>query len=149
MSKFPYIGNLDISVIEQMYQEYQTDPDSLDQSWQSFFEGFEFSRTKFSGEFSDAFDKEFKVINLINAYRKRGHLFTTTNPVRTRRKYFPTLDLENYELEEADLEQEFYAGKEIGIGKARLSEIVDYLEMRGLTKKSSSSTCTVSTLKRG
>ena len=128
MDKFSYVGNMDPAAIEQMYQQYLKDPDSLESSWQRFFEGFEFSRTQFQGEFSDAFDTEFKVINLINGYRKRGHLFTTTNPVRSRRKYFPTLDLENYDLSESDLDKEFHAGKEIGIGKAKLSVIVDYLE---------------------
>ena len=122
------MGNLDIALIDQMYKQYQEDPGSVETTWQRFFEGFEFARTQFNGEFSDAFDKEFKVINLINGYRKRGHLFTTTNPVRTRRKYFPTLDLENYGLSENDLDTEFHAGKEIGIGRARLSTIVDYLK---------------------
>lgn len=128
MDKFSYMGNMDIAVIDQMYKQYQKDPGSVESTWQRFFEGFEFARTQFNGEFSDAFDKEFKVINLINGYRKRGHLFTNTNPVRTRRKYFPTLDLENYDLSDEDLDTEFHAGKEIGIGKATLSTIVKYLE---------------------
>ncbi|MDF1573098.1 MAG: 2-oxoglutarate dehydrogenase E1 component [Bacteroidales bacterium] len=128
MDKFSYMGNIDIAVIDQMYRQYKNDPDSVESTWQRFFEGFEFARTQFNGEFSDAFDKEFKVINLINGYRKRGHLFTNTNPVRTRRKYFPTLDLENYDLSEKDIDTEFHAGKEIGIGKTKLSTIVEYLE---------------------
>ncbi|MEX0988105.1 MAG: 2-oxoglutarate dehydrogenase E1 component [Bacteroidales bacterium] len=128
MDKFSYMGNLDLAVIDQMYQQYLNDPASVETTWQRFFEGFEFARTQFNGEFSDLFDKEFKVINLINGYRKRGHLFTTTNPVRTRRKYYPTLDLENYELTEQDLDTSFYAGKEIGIGKAKLRNIVDFLK---------------------
>lgn len=127
MDKFSYMGHVDIAVIEQMYQQYLHDPDAVESSWQKFFEGFEFARTQYNAEFSEAFDKEFKVINLINGYRKRGHLFTTTNPVRTRRKYFPTLDLENYDLVETDLDTEFFAGKEIGIGKAKLSDIVGHL----------------------
>lgn len=128
MDKFSYIGNMGIEMIDQMYQQYLKDKESVETSWQRFFEGFEFARTQFNGEFSDAFDKEFRVINLINGYRKRGHLFTTTNPVRTRRKYFPTLDLENYDLSEEDLETEFFAGKEIGIGKASLAGIVEHLK---------------------
>ncbi|HKK62957.1 MAG TPA: hypothetical protein VJ951_10360, partial [Bacteroidales bacterium] len=128
MDKFSYLGNIDIDLIEKMYQQYQTNPESIEPSWKKFFEGFDFARTQFNGEFSEAFDKEFKVINLINGYRKRGHLFTKTNPVRTRRKYFPTLDLENYELSNDDLDTQFFAGKEIGIGKASLREIVDHLE---------------------
>ncbi|MEA4980953.1 MAG: 2-oxoglutarate dehydrogenase E1 component, partial [Petrimonas sp.] len=55
------------------------------------------------------------------------HLFTKTNPVRSRRQYSPTLDLENFNLSESDLDTEFEAGKEIGIGRATLREIVDHL----------------------
>ena len=128
MDKFSFLGNSEIGAVENLYQQYLKDPESVDPGWQRFFEGFEFARTQFNGEFSEYFDKEFNVINLINGYRKRGHLFTTTNPVRTRRQYFPTLDLENYDLTEEDLDREFFAGKEIGIGKARLSDIVDYLK---------------------
>ncbi len=128
MDKFSFLGNIGISVIEEMYQQYREDPDSVERSWHRFFEGFEFARTQFNGAVSETFDKEFKVINLINGYRKRGHLFTTTNPVRTRRKYFPTLDLENYGLSNDDLDTEFFAGKEIGIGKAKLSVIVENLK---------------------
>ncbi len=102
---FSYLGNLDIGAVEQMYQQYLTDPDSLDESWRNFFKGFEFARENFREEVSsEILDKEFKVINLIDAYRKRGHLFTKTNPVRTRRQYFPTLDLENFGLSEDDLD---------------------------------------------
>jgi len=46
-------------------------------------------------------------LSLVNAYRTRGHLFTKTNPVRERRHYFPTLDLENFGLAEGDLETVF------------------------------------------
>ena len=42
--------------------------------------------------------KEFQVIELMNGYRSRGHLFTKTNPVRERRKYEPTLAIENFGL---------------------------------------------------
>lgn len=128
MDKFSFLGGLDISAIEEMYQQFLNNPENVDATWQQFFKGFEFARTQYAGEVSKTFDKEFKVLNLINGYRKRGHLFTKTNPVRSRRKYFPTLDLENYDLSNEDLETEFFAGTEIGIGKAPLSKIVDYLE---------------------
>jgi 2-oxoglutarate dehydrogenase E1 component len=72
--------------------------------------------------------KEFRVIALINAYRERGHLFTRTNPVRDRRTYSPTLDLENFGLADADLATEFEAGSELGIGRATLAAIVDHLK---------------------
>ncbi|MES2395455.1 MAG: 2-oxoglutarate dehydrogenase E1 component, partial [Bacteroidota bacterium] len=71
--------------------------------------------------------KEFDVINLINGYRSRGHLFTQTNPVRERRKYAPTLDIENFGLNESDLEIVFQAGAQIGLGPAKLKDIIAHL----------------------
>ena len=129
LDEFSFLGNLEIETVEALYRDYRKDPHSVDKSWQQFFKGFEFARHDFSPrEVSETLDKEFKVINLIDAYRKRGHLFTKTNPVRTRRKYFPTLDLENYGLGEEDLDTTFHAGREIGIGPAQLRDILDHLK---------------------
>jgi len=129
MDKHSYLGNSDISSIEKLYEQYCSDPSSVDESWRKFFEGFEFARSNYDTDTSLKFvDKEFKVINLIEAYRKRGHLFTETNPVRTRRKYSPTLDLENFELSERDLDTTFQAGKEIGAGAVSLREIITRLK---------------------
>jgi 2-oxoglutarate dehydrogenase E1 component len=122
-----FLGNIDINAVESIYQDYLKDPGSVEESWQQFFSGFEFARKNFAEDLSsETLDKEFKVINLIQAFRKRGHLFTKTNPVRTRRKYFPTLDIENYGLEDGDLDLVFHAGKEIGLGPTKLREIVDH-----------------------
>jgi 2-oxoglutarate dehydrogenase E1 component len=55
-------------------------------------------------------------------------LFTRTNPVRTRRKYSPTLDIENFGLTQEDLNKTFQAGKEIGLGNAKLAEIIAHLQ---------------------
>ena len=68
------------------------------------------------------------LINLIDDYRKSGHLFTKTNPVRERRKYTPTLDYKNFGLEESDLEIEFQAGEQVGIGPSTLKVIITHLE---------------------
>ncbi len=129
MDDLSFLGNGEIDAIEELFEKFRNNPEALDPSWQKFFQGFNFAvRNANKGELhSDTFDKEFKVINYIDAFRKRGHLFTPTNPVRTRRKYFPTLDLENYGLSENDLDLEFHAGREIGIGKTTLRKIVDYL----------------------
>ncbi|MBI9053599.1 MAG: 2-oxoglutarate dehydrogenase E1 component [Bacteroidales bacterium] len=130
MDKFSFLGNSEIESIEKLYTQYQSDPESVDEQWQKFFQGFEFAQKSFptSNNTGELFDNEFKVINLIEGYRKRGHLFTQTNPVRTRRKYKPTLAIENYGLTEKDLSITFQAGKNIGIGPASLQEIIAHLE---------------------
>lgn len=130
MDKVSYVGNADVNAIDHLYQMYRQDPESVDIGWKKFFEGFEFARTNYEdgGDIPENFQKEFKVINLINGYRSRGHLFTKTNPVRDRRKYEPTLAIENFGLEESDLNTVFQAGEQVGIGPATLKEIIDHLE---------------------
>ncbi|HEX7414101.1 MAG TPA: 2-oxoglutarate dehydrogenase E1 component, partial [Bacteroidia bacterium] len=131
MDKFSYIGTNDVNAIEALFQQYSKDPNSVDASWRDFFKGFEFAQTSYSNKgdaVPESVSKEFKVINLINNYRQRGHLFTKTNPVRERRHYTPTLDIENFDLAKADLETVFHAGNEVGIGASKLKDIVAHLE---------------------
>jgi len=131
MDVLTFLGNSDSEAIEGLYQKYREDPQSVDISWQAFFRGFDFAKKYQSTDDTGSnahIDKEFKVINLIDGYRKRGHLFTKTNPVRSRRKYLPTLDIKNYGLGDEDLDTVFHAGKEIGLGPSTLREIVDFLE---------------------
>lgn len=133
MDKFSFIGNGDVDAIEGLFLQYQKDPNSVDKSWQDFFKGYDFAKTDYSsastsGAIPEQVNKEFKVINLINGYRTRGHLFTKTNPVRNRRKYKPDLGLDVFDLETKDLETVFQAGREIEIGPAKLKDIVAHLE---------------------
>jgi len=132
MDKFSSVGNQELEAIDDLYQSYLKNPESIDKSWQQFFAGFELARANYAEKPSavklDNLDKEFAILNLIHGYRQRGHLFTKTNPVRARRTYTPTLDIENFGLEAKDLETTFQAGNEIGIGPAKLKDIVAHLE---------------------
>lgn len=131
MDKISYVGNADVSAIDHLYKEYTQNPNNVDIGWQKFFEGFDFARTNFEdqGQIPENYQKEFRVINLITGYRSRGHLFTKTNPVRERRQYSPTLSIENFDLNETDLETVFQAGEIIGIGPNSLREIINHLEL--------------------
>ena len=128
MDSLSSLGNIDPQTLDELYREYQQNPNSVDESWQKFFKGFDFALAHYSTNGGELYDTEVKVLNLIDAYRKRGHLFTQTNPVRTRRKYSPTLDIENFGLNQSELETTFQAGKEIGIGPAKLNDIIDHLK---------------------
>jgi 2-oxoglutarate dehydrogenase E1 component len=131
MDKVSYVGNADVNAIDHLYTLYRQNPDDVDLGWQKFFEGFDFARTNFEdgGEIPENFKKEFKVLNLINGYRTRGHLFTKTNPVRERRQYSPTLEIENFGLTQEDLAEVFQAGTEVGLGACTLKEIIHHLEL--------------------
>ena len=134
MDKYSYIANAHSSYIDELYQSYKQDPESVDITWQKFFEGFEFSQSKYgeNGHAASASggvsDKEIAVSNLIHAYRTRGHLKSKTNPVRERKDRKALLDLSDFGLSEADLDVEFQSGAAIGIGKATLRKIVESLK---------------------
>ena len=129
MDKFPFLGSSHTSLIEKMYEDYLKDSSSVHKEWRDFFQGFNFAKEVYNeDDIPSALRKEFKVIDLIEAYRKRGHLFTKTNPVRERRKYSPNLDFRNFQLLDTDLEITFQAGNEIGIGAAKLKQIIQHLE---------------------
>ncbi|MGK7395169.1 MAG: 2-oxoglutarate dehydrogenase E1 component [Candidatus Cyclobacteriaceae bacterium M3_2C_046] len=136
MDKYSYISNAHGAYIDELYKSYQSDPGSVDESWQKFFEGFEFSQVKYGGNGHDQdlmedqvlSEKEIGVRNLIHAYRTRGHLRSKTNPVRPRRDRKAILDLSDFGLSEKDLDQEFKVGEVIGIGKASLNKIYESLK---------------------
>ena len=114
MDKLTYLSNADTSYIEGLYQSYKEDSSSVDFGWQKFFEGFEFGQTA-EGSDGENFDqvsdhaiKEINVLNMIHGYRDRGHLFTDTNPVRERRKYYPGKELETFGLSDADMDTVFF-----------------------------------------
>ncbi|GAB5557848.1 MAG: 2-oxoglutarate dehydrogenase E1 component [Schleiferiaceae bacterium] len=137
MDRFSFLGSVHSEFIDDLYQKYLKSPDSVEPSWRAFFQGYDFSREQydemdadeFVGAIPEQIRKEFLVINLINGYRSRGHLFTKTNPVRARRTYTPSLDISNFGLSQEDLDTEFEAGHEVGLsGKVSLRTIINHLE---------------------
>jgi 2-oxoglutarate dehydrogenase E1 component len=132
MDNLSYLSGENAEYIDSLYKAYKEDPNAVEFGWQKFFEGFDFGSNSSDGSVAtqapEHFFKEVNVLNLISGYRNRGHLFTKTNPVRERRKHLPTLSLENFGLSDADLNTVFNSGVEIGIGAAKLSDIVAFLE---------------------
>ena len=132
MDKFSFLNAAHTAHFAQLYDQYLIDPDSVEPSWRAFFQGFDFGLENGEQQTSDAIPenvlKEFQVVKLIDGYRGSGHLFTRTNPVRERRKYKPTLALENFGLSHDDLHTVFSAGEIVGVGPATLADIIVHLE---------------------
>ena len=89
MDRFSYLLAADPAIVEGQYKKFQVDPASVDESWRQFFDGFEFALKHYPARKKTEetiYPAEFKVMNLINGYRQRGHLFTRTNPVNMASK---------------------------------------------------------------
>jgi len=145
MDKYSFLNAAHTSFFAELYDKYLINPDSVEPSWRAFFQGFDFGQESLldeldlpvtpnnvaapsgTSEMPQSLQKEFQVIRLIDGYRSRGHLFTKTNPVRERRKYEPTLAIENFGLSSGDLNTVFTAGEILGIGPSTLTEIISHL----------------------
>tara|TARA_R110002049_G_scaffold616_10_gene3579 strand:- start:3449 stop:6184 length:2736 start_codon:yes stop_codon:yes gene_type:complete len=135
MDKFSFLNAAHTGFIADLYDQYLINPDAVEPSWRSFFQGYDlanedysFSDEEVSKQIPQEVKKEFLVVDLINGYRTRGHLFTKTNPVRDRRQYQPTLEIANFGLTENDLDKEFSAGDVLGLGRVKLSVIINHLK---------------------
>ena len=157
MEDFSYVTHSHPAYIESIYNEYLKNPDTVDPELKKFFEGFDFAIGRNGGSvpppdfeedaqtttttispWEEDTNKQFampaklreelSVFELIRCYRKRGHLVATTNPIRERIDRKPYLDLKDFGLSDADLDKEYYAGKYIGLGKAKLRDILAKLK---------------------
>ena len=143
MDQYSYLSNAHVAYIDQLYQQYKDQPESLDNSWAKFFEGYQFGQDYGNGHAEaevkpvtvastiatgENLSKEVRVRALIHAYRTRGHLQSKTNPVRARKNRRALLELVDFGLGEADLKEEFYAGEELGLGKISLEKILAALK---------------------
>ena len=132
MDKYSFLNAAHTAHFAQLYDQYLINPDSVEPSWRAFFQGFDFGIENGEQHTNDTIPesvlKEFRVVKLIDGYRGSGHLFTRTNPVRERRKYKPTLAIENFGLTHEDLDTVFSAGEIIGVGPAKLADIIVHLE---------------------
>tara|TARA_B100000886_G_scaffold246188_1_gene173168 strand:+ start:2632 stop:5430 length:2799 start_codon:yes stop_codon:yes gene_type:complete len=140
MDNYSFLNTAHTAYFADLYDQYLQDPDKVEPSWRAFFQGFDFglesngvneliasNETK-NIEIPEHLQREFKVVKLIDGYRTRGHLFTKTNPVRERRKYQPTLNIENFGLSNEDLSTVFNAGEIMGIGPSSLNDIISHLQ---------------------
>ena len=144
MDRFSFLNAAHTAFFADLYEQYLQNPDSVEPSWRSFFQGFDFAQSNYgsdevaqqvayvasgdSGEISEKMQKEFNVLKLIEGYRTRGHLFTKTNPVRDRRLHGPSLALENFGLSQADLNTVFDAAKMVNMKPSSLADIIKHLE---------------------
>ena len=139
MDKYSFLNAAHTAYFADLYEQYLENPDSIEPSWRAFFQGYDFGSENYgmegeivegvSTQIPEHLQKEFQVVKLIDGYRNRGHLFTKTNPVRARRKYAPTLEIENFGLSASDLNTSFSAGEILGLGGAQtLQQIINHLE---------------------
>lgn len=129
-----YLSGANQSWIEQLYEDFLTDPDSVDANWRSTFQQLpgtgvkpdqfhsqtrEYFRrlakdaSRYSSTISDPDTnvKQVKVLQLINAYRFRGHQHANLDPLGLwQQDKVADLDPSFHDLTEADFQETFNVG---------------------------------------
>ncbi len=110
-----FATRIDPELLDEEFQRWKRDPQSVDGSWSAFFEGFELGNAQpaKNGAHSAAApglpaagarDPQTRVNALIYAYRTLGHTIALLDPLGEPRPEQPELSLEELGLAEADLE---------------------------------------------
>ncbi|MGL4859469.1 MAG: 2-oxoglutarate dehydrogenase E1 component, partial [Enterobacteriaceae bacterium] len=148
-----YLAGANQSYIEQLYEDYLSDPNSVDESWQEAFRQLpvtgaaseplhsqvrdffrrqakqpaRYSSPQTSG---DPDSKQVRVLQLLNAYRFRGHQQANLDPLGLwQRDNAADLSLQYHQLTESDLETVFNVGSfAMGRETMRLGELYTALQ---------------------
>ena len=158
MRKSSHLSAGNAAYLESLYESFLNDPGAVAEQWSDYFDGLprhrqvpdvphsaiieHFGRLgrnrlrarpeKVSTEISNEHEtKQVRVLELISAYRNRGHRRARLDPLNVwRRADAPELDLAYHGLSPADLDTVFQTGSAhfFDVGTASLREIVDALE---------------------
>ena len=124
------------SLVEEYYQRWLGNPDSVDATWRAFFQGFALGSdgkspdgSTVSGQGVDSV-KQAGIYYLISAYRSIGHGQAHINPLDPARPApLPKLSLEAFKLSSADLDTSFDTGNfRGGAGQMKLSDLLTALQ---------------------
>ena len=144
-----YLANS--AYVEDLYESYLTDPGSVPLEWQRCFAGLgspqsdeqphalirqqlrqqvmQPRRSSGVASGSSLDQKQFHVLQLINAYRYAGHQYANLDPLGlTSNPVIPELELSYYQLDAGDLDREFHIGSyQAGQERMTLRHLLDSL----------------------
>ena len=146
-----FLNAANAGFITELYARFLENPDAVDQSWRSVFSDIgddlsavltdmrrpawpkptdgAASAARADGEaFHQAATDSICALNLIRAYRVRGHLEADLDPLRLeKRGPYPELDYRGCGFTEADLDREIFINNLLGRERAKLREIIAIL----------------------
>jgi len=131
-----FIDGSSAAYVEQQYEAYKKDPNSVHVSWRAYFDGvdkgaapgaahrlpptitggaqFAPSSTVYTSAQISDFKDHTQIVNLVRAYQKLGHIAADLDPLNMdQKKSLPELDYRTYGFTEADLEREFQLGDKL------------------------------------
>lgn len=129
-----------VEVLEELYENYKQDPSSVTRDWADFFREVEVANGSLLSNGSssgasyestehkkDSSLADFGLLNLLNAYRRQGHLAANLDPLGINKPNREFIDLKLKALKHEDLDKEVDSGVP-GLGKTKVRNIIDWFE---------------------
>ena len=124
----PALFSGNASLVEALFERYQTDPASVQAPWRAWFDALQPSSGAASAATSGA-PRQVAVLQLINAYRFLGVRHADLDPLkRFPKPEVPELDPANYGLTAQDALCEFDTGSLVAPARAKLADILAILQ---------------------
>lgn len=154
MFESAYLTGGSAAYLEELYEQYLQDPQSVDAEWRTKFDQYAaldgkqetahgeirehfrqigINRQKIAftqgADSSVADPKQVSVSHLIESYRARGHHHANIDPLGMWQHPYPTdLSLASFDLNDSDLNTKFNVGNLAGPAEQTLAEIVERLK---------------------
>src|SRR5881394_3091157 len=135
-----FANRLNLDLLEQNYERWQKDPDSLDSGWSEFFEGFELGNLDGkNGAAVEAVPAEARrdlresplqtrIDSLVYFYRILGHTIARVNPLAEKRPENPLLSLREFGFSDKDLDYPVSSKFFLDNRQMRLREMIALLD---------------------
>jgi 2-oxoglutarate dehydrogenase E1 component len=125
MSQPSFASAYNLELIEEYYRRWQDAPDSVDERWQAFFQGFELA-SGHAGPGSDT--THTSLVRMVFLFRNLGHLSAHLDPLSPKPELHPFLSLKEIGLTESDLDRVYDCSAFTGLGQTTLRELRNALE---------------------
>jgi 2-oxoglutarate dehydrogenase E1 component len=121
--------SLNLNYLDEQYQRYRADPQSVGREWRVFFYGFEIAeqRGRAATEGPDGL-QSMQVAQLIQRYRDLGHLLACLDPLSACPTSHPLLALDNFGFSRDDLSKRFATPQFPFAPECSLEQILEILK---------------------
>jgi 2-oxoglutarate dehydrogenase E1 component len=107
MELFDFFSRANSDYIEQLYQQYQSNPESIDERWAVFFAGFEAGNSGPGSILKHLLSSQSGspaegVNHLVHSYRELGHFIANLNPLGGNLEEHPLLQLSEFGFHTTD-----------------------------------------------
>ncbi len=125
MARSSFANRLNLELIENLYQSWKKDAESVDDNWQAFFEGLEFGS---NSSVVSVDSSSMAIIELIDAYRSHGHFSAHIDPLTDPPEIHPDLQIKLFGFDESHLDRLYDTSSFLGSSKATLKELLGMLK---------------------